>query len=244
MRQFLRGLFGIDMLVYRRKTGHVAWTPAPRGASGARAIPKRPHAEATEEAVERPPERSIAVVTVHMGGGHQPVHLEDRLLPRDPTPEELPDWALQPLAPTSHELFEGAFEPPEDTPPMLPELDEPADNVIRLVPKVGQERRGCNRHDIETRVHFRLNATTLAGTVVDISETGMRITTDERRMPRIGDLLACRYPIAELADHHVRLVGKVVRQDGEDRPGFAIALLRIDDRGMPGAFEAHIGRLP
>lgn len=246
LRQFLKSMFGLDMLVYKRKTGHVAWTPAPRGMVAETAAP--PPVEG------RRPDRSIAVVSTHMSRSEPraPTHLEDRLTPPPLPPEALPEWAKRPVAPSAQApIFEGTFtnlNEGDKTPAVMPASVRQAaarmqGNVIQLVPQVGMERRCAERKETDARVHFRLNATTLTGEVHEVSETGLWIVTEERRLPRVGDLLACRYPIAELGDHDVRLVGKVVRQGTDRRAGFAIELVRIDDRGVPGAFRAHIERL-
>ncbi|MFT7625470.1 MAG: hypothetical protein ACI9WU_004661 [Myxococcota bacterium] len=246
LRGFLKSMFQLDMLVYERKTGHVAWTPAPRGSAIDAAVPRPP-------VDTRGPERAIAVVTSHMARStpRPPVHMEDRLTPPPLPADALPRWARDPVAPSAMQaspVFEPDFSSLTDelTPTVnarMPRLVPSGNNVIQLVPQVGQERRTAERKETDARVHFRLNATTLSGEVHEISETGLWIVTDERRLPRVGDLLACRYPISELGNHDVRLVGKVVRQSADERSGFAIELVRVDDRGVPGAFRSHVDRL-
>ena len=102
------------------------------------------------------------------------------------------------------------------------------------------ERRSAPRVACGTDVTLYASRTPLAGRVRDISLRGMWIETAEQ-LPRVGDVVTCRYPMpTPQGPGWVRLVGVVVRaQGGRDR-GLAVEIVRRDDLGNPGGFEAHL----
>jgi len=94
----------------------------------------------------------------------------------------------------------------------------------------------------DASVSFKHEGTMLKGRVTDINHQGVWVASGERRLPRIGDILAFRYPV-DSTGFQVRLVGQVIRTSVDRSAGFAMELVRVDERGQLGAFQLHLSQL-
>ena len=127
--------------------------------------------------------------------------------------------------------------PAPEPPPVL----EPHPSATYRAPErrpPPDERRRRPRVLSAGSVLFQLDGeSTVAGTIRDINMSGMWVDTSEVP-PRVGELVSCRYPLPD--EITARLVGKVVRAEAGASTGFAVQLIRVDDRERPGAFERHL----
>lgn len=101
----------------------------------------------------------------------------------------------------------------------------------------GHERRVAERTPLGIELLFYVNQIPLHGRVRDVSLRGLWVHASER-MPHIGDLVTCRYPLPGDAGP-ARLVGIVVRVEAGRNPGFGVEILRIDHLG-PGEIEGDL----
>ncbi len=239
VRRFLSRLFGIDTLVWRRGDGHAAWSP---GVSPAEAALQQ-----DPSVLPGPvgaPKRETTVASSYRTDEESSMRF--RYQPPPVSPGEMPQWAT-PL-PT-----DGGHGSLPCTPPPIPEDARRDDaperqetegaDIIHLVPNIGAERRDMVRMGADAGVHLRVGETMLFGRVTDINHQGAWIATGERRLPRIGDIMAFIYPLAPWSDHDIRLVGQVTRTSLGTSSGFAVELVQVDERGQPGAFERHLNLL-
>ena len=122
-----------------------------------------------------------------------------------------------------------------------PDIDEPERHPIDASPSDSySEKRRRGRVPIDKTVTFRLGSLAMDGVVEDISLNGFWANVGTRT-PKVGELVSCRYPLPiDSRIHEARLVGRVVRV-GHD--GFAVQLVRVDERGEPGTFKDHVAAL-
>lgn len=105
------------------------------------------------------------------------------------------------------------------------------------------EHRVTHRYDSGAQVTFYVNRLPMNGVVRDISLRGLWVEGNGG-IPRIGDVVTCRYPLPDQDGlRWARLVGVVVRAKAGDDQGFAVEIIRIDNLGAEGAFEKHIDDL-
>ncbi len=242
LRRFLSRLFGIDTLVWRRGEGLCAWTPGESlSLAETQQMAEKP-VEGVRVTTGGHPRRTATVASTYRTDSEVGMRFRYDGTPAGEGEPLQRDYSYEPAG-------TGGYGSTPCTPPPIPEdargcvsKDERGADVIHLVPTVGAERRDMVRLLADASVSFKHEGTMLKGRVTDINHQGVWVASGERRLPRIGDILAFRYPV-DSTGFQVRLVGQVIRTSVDRSAGFAMELVRVDERGQLGAFQLHLSQL-